>query len=133
MSACGAARWGSCMATRSTAAFSIAISLLLTGCGPRLGSTLVERQVKSLLKESKISCEIAVSFRGVGEGDADNAYAIVRLGARRGNGLPHRDVNMLFSRFPSGKWTLQNASSPDLVKAARELCRAKPKGGRVTS
>jgi hypothetical protein len=60
-----------------------------------------------------------VSFNGIGEGDSDNAYALVTLTPREGESPVAAEV--LLSRL-SGRWQITQQSSQQLVKAAKEIC-----------
>ena len=100
------------------------LALLLPGCerGPN-GNELVS-QTKRILSESHPGCAIDVVFNGIGEGDADNAYAEMHLEAGPENGRRSKDVEVLVSDFESNHWNIHRVGSDQLTEAAIQLCKS---------
>lgn len=96
------------------------ISLALNGCSTRIEGKDVVSQAQSTLSKAYPSCSLAVSFKGIGEGDSDNAYALVTLAS--GKGENPVDAEVLLSRLNSGRWQITQQSSQQLVRAAKEIC-----------
>lgn len=99
------------------------LALLLAGCerGPS-GDELVS-QTKRILSNPNPGCAIDVAFNGIGEGDADNAYAEIRLETGPANGRRSKDVEVLVSDLKTGRWDIQQQSSTQLIDAAIQLCK----------
>ena len=119
-----AAHLGSCMGTNFfPVLLGGLLALLMTGCerGPS-GDGLVS-QTKRILSEARPGCTIDVVFNGVGEGDADNAYATIRLETGSVDGRRSKDVEVLISDLKSDRWDIQQEGSAQLVDAAIQLCR----------
>jgi hypothetical protein len=104
--------------------FGAMLALLLVGCerGPS-GDELVS-QTKRILSEAHPSCTIDVASNGIGEGDADNAYAAMRLETGPAGDRRSKDVEVLVSDWKSGRWAIQQAGSTQLVNAAIQLCKS---------
>lgn len=100
------------------------LALLLAGCGRGPSGDELISQAKRILSEANPGCAIDVAFNGVGEGDADNAYAAIRLEAGPANGRRSKDVEVLVSDFKSGRWDIQQGGSTQLVDAAIQLCKS---------
>lgn len=100
-----------------------AVLALLAGCGRGPSSKELISQTKRLLLEANPGCLIDVDFNDVGEGDADNAYAAIRLETGPVNGRRSKDVEVLVSDLKSGRWDIQQVGSTQLVDAATELCK----------
>lgn len=111
------------MGTSSVGSVAVITCALLASCalGPQ-GDEVVS-QAKQVLSEAKIGCDIDVLFQGVGEGDSDFAYAIIRLESASGGTRNFKDVEVLVSDWNSGRWKLQQVAVMPLVEAAKELCK----------
>lgn len=112
------------MGTNFRAALVSVTLMLLAGCerGPS-GDELVS-QTKRILSEAYPGCVIDMAFKGVGEGDADNAYAAIRLETGPAGGRRSKEVEVLVSDLKSGRWDIQQAGSTQLVDAAIQLCKS---------
>lgn len=99
------------------------LALLLVGCerGPS-GDELVS-QTKRILSEAHPGCTIDVAFNGIGEGDADNAYAVMRLETGPAGGRRSKDVEVRVSDWKSGRWDIQKEDSARLINEAIQLCK----------
>ncbi|WP_454832017.1 hypothetical protein [Pseudoxanthomonas wuyuanensis] len=102
---------------------SAALVLLLVGCGRGPSGDELVSQTKRTLSEASPGCMIDVAFNGVGEGDADNAYAAIRLETGPAGGRRSKDVEVLVSNWKSGRWEIQQDDATRLVNAANKLCR----------
>lgn len=100
------------------------LTLLLAGCGRGPSGDELVLQTKHILSEASLGCAIDVAFNGVGEGDADNAYAAIRLETGPAKGRRSKDVEVLVSDLKSGRWDIQQAGSTQLVDAAIQLCKS---------
>lgn len=99
------------------------LMLLISGCGRGPNGDELVSQTKRILSEANPGCAIGVAFNGIGEGDADSAYAAIRLEAGPVNSRRSKDVEVLVSDVKSGRWDIQQVGSTQLVDAATELCR----------
>lgn len=107
------------MATRCNGlVFLLLIILALNGCSSRIEGKDVASQAQSTLSKAYPGCSISVSFKGIGEGDSDNAYAMVTLTSRN----DPVNVELLLSRWKEGRWRIAQQSSQQLVRAAKEIC-----------
>lgn len=97
--------------------------VLLAGCARGPQDKEVVLQVKRVLTEARVDCAIDVSFRGVGEGDSDHAYASIRLEAGAVGARRSEDVEVLISDWKADHWQLQPEASTRLVAVANQLCK----------
>lgn len=111
------------MGTRSVGSLIVITCAFLASCERGPQSEEVVSQAEQVLSEAHIGCAIDVLFQGVGEGDSDNAYAIIRLETDAGNTRSFKDVEVLVSDWGYGRWKLQQAAATQLVRAAKELCK----------
>jgi hypothetical protein len=65
-----------------------------------------------------------VSFEGIGEGDADSAYATFRIEKKSADGSRSGNVEILVARTGSHAWKIDERGVNQIVAVARELCRA---------
>lgn len=100
-----------------------ATTALLAGCSGQLQGDSVLKQVSEQLSKSDIGCSIETFFKGVGEGDADTAYAMIRLSLGEANARsPDQDVELMFSRQKNGLWVVTSESSEQLISVAKAMC-----------
>lgn len=101
-----------------------AVLTLLVGCGRGPSGDELVLQAKRILSEANPGCTVDVAFNGIGEGDADNAYAVIRLETGPASGRRFKDVEVLVSSLKSGRWDIQQESSTQLIGAAIQLCKS---------
>ena len=71
---------GAMKATKLFGFLAMALMLtMVTGCGVAIEGRDVVPQVEKILAQSHLACDMSVTFQGVGEGDADTAYAMIHL------------------------------------------------------
>ena len=104
--------------------FTLASALftLLSGCGRGPDGGGLVSQAERILSQGKPDCALEVSFEGVGEGDADDAYATLRLKAGPASDRRVRDVEVLVSRLESDRWEISQVGSEQLIEMATNLC-----------
>jgi hypothetical protein len=112
-------------AVKATSVFGLlATSLVVTvstGCDAVINQQDVVPQVEAILAQSQIPCDVSVTFEGVGEGDADNAYAMIRLKAVGAPGQGNVDVETLMTRSRGG-WDVEPKGAYALRSKATTLC-----------
>ncbi|WP_141400850.1 hypothetical protein [Pseudoxanthomonas wuyuanensis] len=124
MNARSAAQWGLCIGANFRAvSLSAALVLLLGGCGRGPSGDELVSQTKRILLEASLGCTIDVTFNGIGEGDADNAYAAIRLETGPASDRRSTDVEVLVSDWKSDHWEIQQDDATRLVDAANQLCK----------
>jgi hypothetical protein len=111
------------MNTRTVGSLAVITCALLASCARGPQSEEVVSQAQQVLSEAQIGCAIDVLFQGVGEGDSDSAYAIIRLETGAGSTHRFKDVEVLVSDWNSDRWKLQQAAATQLLEAAKELCK----------
>lgn len=99
------------------------LAVLLTGCGQGPSGDELVSQTRSILAEANPGCPIDATFNGVGEGDADSAYAGIRLETGPEGSRRSTDVEVLISNMRSDRWEVQQRGSTELMAAAHRLCR----------
>lgn len=112
------------MDTKFRVVLAGSVLTLLVGCGRGPSGDELVSQTKRILSEANPDCGIDVVFNGIGEGDADSAYAAIRLETGSANGRRSKDVEVLVSDLKSGRWDIQQAGSTQLVDAAIQLCKS---------
>jgi hypothetical protein len=99
------------------------LASLLAGCWRGPSGDEIVSQTHRILSEMNSDCVVDVAFNGVGEGDADNAYAAIHLETGPANDRLSKDVEVLVSDMRSGRWDIQQEGSTQLVEAAIQLCK----------
>lgn len=102
---------------------SSVLVLLLAGCGRGPSGDELVSQAKRILSEAPPACAIDVVFNGIGEGDADNAYAAIRLETGPAGDRRFKDVEVLVSDWKSDRWEIHQDDSSRLTNAADQLCK----------
>lgn len=102
---------------------SAALVLLFAGCWRGPSDDELVSQTKHILSKAHPGCTIDAAFSGVGEGDADNAYAAIRLESGPVDGRQSKNVEVLVTNRKSGQWEIQQNGSARLVDAANQLCK----------
>lgn len=98
------------------------LGVLLVGCGQGLDGDDLVSQTERILAEAKPGCPVDATFNGAGEGDADSAYAEIRLETGPASNRRSVDVEVWASNMKSGYWDIQREGSAGLVAAAHRLC-----------
>lgn len=101
-------------------ATSLAITVS-TGCDAGVKERDVVPQVETILAQSQIPCDVSVTFEGVGEGDADNAYAMIRVKTVHASEQGSAEVEILMIRS-SGGWNVDPKGAAALRREAITLC-----------
>lgn len=124
MNARSAAHWELCVGINFRAvSLSTPLVLLLAGCGQGPSGEEIVLRTKRILSEAHLGCTIDVAFNGVGEGDADNAYAAIQLETGPVGDRRSKNVEVLVSDWKSGHWGIQQDDSIRLLNAASQLCK----------
>lgn len=110
------------MDTRSRLAFVAVLFGSVAGCGRGPDGNELAAQVRSILSDSGLECAVDVNFEGIGEGDADSAYATIQLEEGLADGRRSRNVEVLVSRTESRTWKINEQGSNQIIAKARELC-----------
>ena len=106
-----------------TATVLLIVATFLVGCTGRLQEVDILKQVNEKLTENKIGCSVSTEYKGVGEGDADTAYATVALQRKKGNASkPSRDIELMFSHQRNEGWLITDDSSRELTSTAKAIC-----------
>lgn len=111
-----------CMGSRMRVMLAAALFALIAGCGQGSDGDELVSQAERILSQCKPDCALEISFAGVGEGDADNAYATLRLKTGPASDRRARDVEVLVSRLESDRWEISQVGSEQLIEMAAELC-----------
>lgn len=102
---------------------SVMLALLLVSCERDIEGDELVSQAERILSAATPGCAIDVASGGIGEGDADHAYAIIRLETGPPGDRQSKDVEVLVSDFESDYWRIQQHGSTQLVDSAIQLCK----------
>lgn len=97
--------------------------LVLVSCSQGPQSQDIVQQVQQVLTEASVSCSVKVAYNGVGEGDADNAYASLTFAIAEQAGQPKLvPVEVLLSRVNGDGWEVADISKKKIVETASSVC-----------
>jgi hypothetical protein len=102
--------------------FVLTVACLLSGCADRVEEAQILKEVNEALSREQVGCNVAVEYKGVGDGDSDTAYAVVEINIKNDKKSSHLDVELMLRHQQNGVWLITEDSSKQLLSKVKNLC-----------